>query len=207
MNRVKRQRGFSLIELVVVVFIILLISAMAAPRVTAAISNIQLRGAMNSLSGMLQRTRIIAVKTNRIIEARLGQTGGANVAYVDLDTDGSLRTTNNGRCPDSMANNCAEPLVQAANTITVDFTGPATALDATILGFTPTSPNPFNVAFNQRGVPCTPNPATSPTACASNVGFRYYFRMTDTFGTRWAAITVTPAGRIRVWTLTGTTWN
>jgi hypothetical protein len=62
---------------------------------------------------------------------------------------------------------------------------------------------PFEVVFNQRGLPCT---YIAATGVCTMTGYLYYFRLSSTLGDQWGAITVTPAGRIRVWTFNGADW-
>lgn len=208
--RQTEQRGFSMIELVVVMSIMLVVAAMAAPNLVSAISNYRLRTATTNLASLLQDARITAVKSNRILETRLGQKNGVNVAWVDINNDGSAGSA---PCIGNTSQNCTEPIVQSSNDVTIDYTGPTTALNTTsLLGFAlKANSSSFLIGFNQRGLPCEPNPTTgTPTSCpalASDKGYRYYFRVDGRFGTRWGAITITPAGRIRVWSLNGTNWS
>jgi|SRR4051794_38779585 prepilin-type N-terminal cleavage/methylation domain-containing protein len=200
------SKGFSLIELIVVIAIILVVSAISLPNIMASMDTFRLRSAVSGLAGLLQETRILAVQKNAIYEARLGSLNGENVAFVDLNWDSTPQST--------------EPLTAANANVNIDYTGPGTAFpEATLLGYTnaAASPNPFFIGFNQRGLPCVPSPATNrPTSCStgavttstsSRQGFLYYFRIDSTFGTKWSVLSITPAGRIRVWTLSGSTWN
>lgn len=213
-----RASGFSMVELLIVIVIILVITAIAVPNLTQAIQTFRLRGSVSSLAGLLQEARINAVKQNMITKTEFGAISGATVAFVDLNFDDKPGSY---PCFADKTTNCTEPLVPMASGVTNEFGKVPTALDsATYLGYTNTggdSSPPFLVGFNQRGLPCTPDPTTGrPTLCtlgklstskSSSNGFIYYFTNSTTFGARWAALTITPAGRIRVWTLAGTTWN
>jgi hypothetical protein len=44
------------------------------------------------------------------------------------------------------------------------------------------------------------------TGVCAPVAYQYYFRLASSFGDQWGAITITPAGRIRVWTYNGSNW-
>jgi len=200
-------KGFSLIELIMVVAIGLVVAAMAVPSLSRGIATIRMRESLGGAASLLQRTRIEAVKSNRIRAARYQVTQNTPFVWVDTNGDNTIQST--------------EPQVQLAREVEVQFSPnvpPTTFPSNTLLGYNQTaSPTPLNVGFNQRGLPCTPNTSTGlPTLCdlgtitttaGSNNCFLYYFKMTSYFGDRWGAITVTPAGRIRVWMLTGSTWN
>jgi hypothetical protein len=79
------------------------------------------------------------------------------------------------------------------------------------------SPEPFNLAFNQRGLPCTPDSTDSIIGSCilkglsdtetSSSSYQYFFKLESTFGDQWASVTVTPAGRVRTWVWNGSTWN
>jgi len=200
-------KGFSLIELIMVVAIGLVVAAMAVPSLSRGIATIRMRESLGGAASLLQRTRIEAVKSNRIRAARYQVVQNTPMVWVDTNGDNTIQST--------------EPQVQMAREVEVQFSPnvpPTSFPSSTLLGYNQTaSPTPFNVGFNQRGLPCTPNTSTGlPSLCdlctitttaGSNNGFLYYFKMTSYFGDRWGAITVTPAGRIRVWMLTGSTGN
>ena len=219
-NRQNGESGFSMVELLIVVVIILVIAALAIPNMTQAITTFRLRGSISSLAGILQEARIIAVKQNMITKTELGTISGASVAFVDLPLSSKFDDApGKYSCFQDTTQSCSEPVIQFATGVSSDFGNVPTSLDSnTYLGYDQKdSTAPFQVGFNQRGLPCTPAPVTGrPTTCSmgtlsttksSSNGFIYYFKITSAFGTRWSSLTITPAGRIRVWTLNGTTWN
>jgi prepilin-type N-terminal cleavage/methylation domain-containing protein len=205
-----KSRGFSLIELMIVLVISLVVAAFALPSMGGAITTMRLRSSMSSIAGILQETRIVAVKSNKFAVARTTNFNGANVFYTDLNF-------NNAYTP-AAGNTAAEPSVGIP--ISVSFqTTPPTALPTTSLlgaafaAAVTSQATVFNVGFNARGLPCTPtggSPVTgTPTSCATDgsVGYLMYFKIAGTFGDNWSAITITPAGRVHTWILNGTHWN
>ena len=205
----KRQSGFSLIELLIVIAIIMVIAAMATPNVMNAINNIRLRAGASELAGLLQQCRQRAVKDNRYYTVKpTNLTGSGLAAYVDLNFNNSF---------DNVAPS-PEPLIQFPANISVNSGAPNTAnlKNNCCSTFTPQNQN-ILPSFNSRGLPCVSpggNPPPANSVCnirdASNnpVGFLYTMNQPRPFGAvGWAAVSVTPAGRIRVWTYSGTTWQ
>src|SRR4029077_128546 len=142
-----RSRGFSLIELMIVLVISLVVAAFAMPSMSSAITTMRLRSGMSSIAGILQETRIMAVKSNRFNVARTTTFNGANLFYDDLDF-------NNAYTP-AAGTTAAEPSVQVASAVTFQTTPPTAFPSAALLGgnFTPTAATVFNVGFNARGLP------------------------------------------------------
>ncbi len=66
-----KQRGFSLVELLVVVGIILVISAVAVPTVARQIRQYRLGSSAGLLANFIQRTRFEAIKRNTTVSCRL----------------------------------------------------------------------------------------------------------------------------------------
>src|SRR6267143_6560010 len=81
----RRERGFSLLEILIVVFVILVIAAIVIPNVMLAVSNIRLRASAGDLAGLMQDARILAAKNNTNYAIRYGTPNGARIAYVDLN--------------------------------------------------------------------------------------------------------------------------
>ena len=183
-----RNRGFSLVELVIVVAITLVVAAVAIPRIMGSIYNIRLRSGISSLSGLIQTGRMWSVKQNRSYQVHFTTAGTSALAYVDLNADNNPQST--------------EPQVQLGGTIVKSSTlsGGPTALDATILGWTPTG-GTADPAFNPRGIPCA-----AGGSCPA--GLVYYFTDNRPTGINgWAAVSISPAGRVKTWIWTGSTWG
>ncbi len=189
----RKRRGFSMLELVVVVAILLIVAGLAIPNFLTMIANARLRGGMGSLSALLQNCRMTAVKKNKIMSVHFGVLADGPVAYIkDATITSPTRDT-------------TDPQVQLGAPVTKwtspSGTGAPTALDESILGFAPQTGDP---SFNARGMPCN----YSGTTCSSNIGFVYYFSDTRPMGaSAWAAVSITPAGRIKSWYWNGSAWK
>ena len=203
-----RQSGFSLIELLVVIGIIMVVAAMATPSIVNAINGIRLRSAASEVSGIMQQARQLAVRNNRYYTVKPTVVTGARAAYVDLNYNSAF----DGGAP------APEPMIQFPQGIAVVSAGaPNTAnlIGQCCATFTPQAAS-ILPSFNSRGLPCVgaANPPPANSACnirdagGNTVGFVYYMSQTRPFGAvGWAAVSVTPAGRIKVWTYSGTSWQ
>lgn len=180
--------GFSLLELVVVVAITLVVSAAAIPAIGTTIYNIRLRTGVNSVSGLIQNGRMLSVKQNRIYKVRFGTSGSSAMVYVDLNDDGIPQST--------------EPQVQLGGDIvkSVAPTGVSPApLDSTYLGQNPATGNP-DPYFDSRGIP-------HPVGSTNTPWLAYYFKDNRPLSPAgWAAISISPAGRVRTWIWNGSAW-
>ena len=190
----RSRRGFSLLELMVVVGILLVVAALAIPNFMTMTANARLRSGMSSFSGLLQNCRMIAVKKNRIMTVHFSVLSNGPVGYVKdaTVTSPTLEST--------------DPQVELGAPVTkvVSPTGPGAPgalLDSSTLGFTPQTGDP---SFNPRGMPCS----YSGTTCTPNAGFVYYFTDSRPMGKNaWAAVSVTPAGRVKTWFWSGSAWT
>lgn len=185
-----KQFGFTMVELMVVTSVGLLLSAIAIPNMLTVIAVTRLRSNISTLSGIFQDCRMLAVKNNSFMSTHFTTQTEGIIAYVKYSTDTSalIRT---------------DPQVELQDPI-LQYTTPndptVSALDNTLLGFTPQT---GDVSFNSRGLPCS----YSSGACTS-YGFAYYFKDTRRTGTSgWAAISISPAGRVKQWFWNGTAWG
>ena len=186
------RNGFSLIEVTVVVAISLIVGTIAIPNMVAVISNARLHAGVTSMSGLLQSSRMAAVKQNRTLTAHFTTEGTATlVGYVKLANDGT------GRLDTDMQAEWEAPVIMMT---TPSGTGAPTAISTSVLGFTPQTSEP---SFNSRGLPCL----YASGLCANN-GFLYYFKDTSRKGAKgWAALSISPAGRIKKWFWNGNEWT
>lgn len=185
------QEGFSLMEVLIAVAVVLVVSLTALPNVAIGIANVRLRSSMTSLSGVLQNSRMLAIKRNRTMTTHFLHTTYGVMAYVKRATDTSGLWTGDSQVQ-----------LQAPVSRLTAPSGPNAppALDSSTLGFTPQLGDP---SFNSTGLPCV----YSGGLCG-NYGFVYYFTDTRPMGQNgWAALSISPAGRLKKWFWNGTDWT
>jgi len=185
------RRGFSILEMLIAVSVLLILGAITIPSMVLVISNARLQGGGTSLAGLLQSCQMLAVKQNETITLRFTVLGNGPVAYLKPAADASGLA---GTDPQAQL---GAPLTKVT---TPSGPGAPSALTSTALGFSPQTGDP---SFNSRGLPC----AYSSGVC-SNAGFVYYFYDKRPLGpTGWIAVSVSPAGRIKRWVWTGSSWG
>ena len=185
------QRAFTLLELLIVVAILILVTTIAVPNVVVALSKSRMRASITSFSGVLQSTRMLAVKENRLMTTHIGVVSHGLVAYAKLATDSNPLAVHDSQIA------MEAPITEMA---TPTGLGAPPVISNGVLGFTPETTEP---SFNTRGLPC----AYSGGPC-TNKGFAYYFhdmRQGNTAG--WAAVSISPAGRIKKWFWNGSAWT
>src|SRR5258708_16721093 len=118
-------RGFTMVELVLVMFIMSVVAAFAVPNVLLTISNWKLRGSASDLAGLMQQARILAAKNNPqppvpVYAIRYAVQNGARIAFVDMKGDGVWHSSTpiNGVT-------ISEPLIQFGGA-TIPALGPPT---------------------------------------------------------------------------------
>ena len=177
-----KQRGFSMIELVVVVTIIVMLVAIAVPQLLNTIYTWRIRGAASSLAGLIQQARILAEKQNTTLPVYAG-TVETNAQGAFIGTSGSSWAA-------------GEPDVPYAPGVTNGSASNAPA--ALNPGFTAEAAG-TTLYFSGRGLPVK---SSGLTYVPSN-GVIFY--VTDIHG-GWSAVSVTGSGRSKTWIWTGS-WH
>jgi Tfp pilus assembly protein FimT len=214
--RKARQQGFSLLELGIVASIMLILGALAVPKVMRVMAETRLRGSATEVAAFLQRARMSAIRNNRFVTVRFANlpNNGGNLVYADTwptavpspAGDGSGNGQYDGTTPPPQNR---EPVIKlGSNVLFVQNGNPAFTANL----ITTAAPNfvsndaPLRVTWSARGLPCVSNngstcsnPGQAPTAFA-------YF-MNDGSPNDWAAITVSPSGRVKIWMWTGAAWQ
>ena len=190
----RSSHGFSIIELVVVMAIILAIAAIAVPKIQGVMEGVRLRSTVTDVNGLVQQLRIQAVKANRTyaIRTQAATAGNGVTLYIDYPT--TANPNGNSQL------DAGEPSIQLPlDTNLSDGTGAPATLPPNVAVPPYVVANPTTVWFNERGTPCN-----NPPSCNVSSPFLIYIQQTRPSGTPgWGAITVTQAGRIKAYTYTG----
>ena len=206
----KHEGGFSMIELVVVVAILLIVAGIAVPNILSMMHTSRLRGTASDFSGIVQATRIRAVQDDHFYSAYvLG-----SYAYVDLYPVSNTGASGNGGTSVDFVHDPVIGISQEVITVAVGSAPATTNLSSQFLpsgsGVTPKDGGAGTgapITFGPRGLPCTPQTATGGTVCDSAGGptaFWVFFKNNVTGA--FQAVTVSPAGRIRKWFYNGSSW-
>jgi prepilin-type N-terminal cleavage/methylation domain-containing protein len=205
-NRFSKERGFTLLELVVVLAVSLVVGAMAIPNFVTAVRSAHLKGAVSDYAGVLQSARIKAVDDDRYYSVYvLG--GAAQVAFVDIYPQQATGASGSG----GTQTDPKDPMVQISSEVAQRPVGaaPQTAnLQALFLPANATvvlgdgSVAASAITFGPRGLPCSATALTCKTHIpAGDIAYWTFFQ--DVSSTNWGAVTVTPAGRVQRWLFTG----
>jgi Tfp pilus assembly protein FimT len=184
-----------MIELLVVVAIILIVAAFGIPTMGRVIDGARIRGTLGTLSNLEQRCRMQAIKTNSSQRVHFVTSSGKVVLFV-------TRSTSTATVPattDIQLDLSNEFAIAAAPTSN------PTPLTAAIMWGSSIPPNvSVDPYFNSRGLPCVPD---LTGACATTSGFVNYFTYKSGNNTRWAAISISPAARMKAWYWYGNKWG
>lgn len=190
----KKTEGFSLVELVIVVAIVLVVSAIAVPAVQKVMDNYRLTSSGYAVASVLQEARMAAVKENR--------------PYYVQYNPGPAPNTVTAAPLESRAYTNTDPTAATAGNVAFQDPANLGGLDHTqldnYLGAGPATQLGGQIGFNARGLPCV-SPGGPSFVCQGPSAIEWF--MSNSNG-GWEAITVTPAGRIRTWRQTAAgTWQ
>jgi type IV fimbrial biogenesis protein FimT len=182
-KRKNRMRGFTILELVVVLAVIMIITTVALPSFIQAYRTYQLNDAATQVAGVLKFTRYEAIRLNVAaltpLKAQIRQAGKITNVFTDSNNDGTVQSTEKQILLSGNAN-----LVSAA-------TAPNTAGLATAVGvsaLTSVSLTSGFIAFDRRGAvtPAAVNVLYIGNLALPNLGNR--------------AVILLPSGSIQIWT-------
>jgi len=194
------QVGFSTVELVIVVAIILIVSGLVLPNVMQIWLDMELKAYTAETADLMQRARMMAAKNNATYPIGFQVSNGVQQVYIDLNRNGQLDAN--------------EPyidlgrVVMAASGAPSGGSGQPSAFTYAMDTSTGTPcDNSCTVAFHPRGLPCKYDITTSPPTCATPAAsyFVYYFQ--DSRPNGWSAVLVTKAGRTKSLLWNGSSWH
>lgn len=201
-----RRKGFTLTEVSIAMAVVMILSAVVLPGITNAYYNSILRGTVHEFSGLLQGARTAAVQLNSNIATGKLTEGSRQYLYADINDNG---TWENSSVSVNGVNISSEPVVALPRGVSIMFSpegpGAPSALDAEHTTFN--SVQERDIHFDPRGLPFGVETGP-PDVVVRDSGFVYYLTDTRPLGHNgWAAVSVTPAGRIKVWYWYGGNWG
>ncbi|HEV2103112.1 MAG TPA: hypothetical protein VGR58_10075 [Candidatus Acidoferrum sp.] len=186
-NRLSAQRGFSMIELVVVVGMIMVLSAISVPKIVNSMSVYKLNVASTSIQNLIEVARFNAVRRNTTLSLRQTVINGQAAFYVDIPNTAVYVNT--------------DPTYIVPTTVQI---APAGAPAAATTGLANTAALGGGcISFNSRGV-------VDYTNCGGGVQSVWFISLGLTNGNGgFRAVTLTPMGQAKSWTASpaGNTWG
>jgi prepilin-type N-terminal cleavage/methylation domain-containing protein len=177
--------GFSLVEMVVSIAVLLILAAVAMPSLTRAFASYQLNDAAARLAGIIKFTRYEAIRLNKPVDCQIQQTGAGWLVYGD---------TNRNHLPDPGE---TQDAITGQNTLlplggAIPSPGPiVTALGSPGLVLVTLSGSNAVLTFDSRGAVIT--------GSVSNV-YVLYLGSVSGADAGYRAVLLLPSGVVQVWT-------
>jgi len=201
---VRSRRGFSMLELMIVLAISMVVAAYAVPMFLQAYYDVRLKAACADISGLMQKARIQAARENAVFSIQY-RVSTVQEAYIDLNNSGSWDSsvTINGVAQ-------SEPIVDFGGTITVPTSaqsGTGAPSPYVLVGDTAgtTYNNSTTLGWSARGLPCAYVTGTCATPAAGY--FVYYVEDKRPNSIGYGAVVVTRSGRTKVVIWNGAAWQ
>jgi len=200
-KRLDQQRGFTLLEVLVVVAMALVIAATAAPTMTNVVSGARIRGTMSSMATYTQRARADAIRMNTTKSLWTVLSSGEYFVYsADGNNTAPGMTAADGLRP------AGKQVVYVGNPTSSNV--PAILDPAMAFGNSSIAVANGTISFNSRGIPCLWDTSTGLCGNSDSQAFVWYYVFQPPLGSnRWAALSVSPAGRIKNWYWDGAAWK
>lgn len=173
--------GFTMVELVGTMGVILVVGAIAVPSFISAYRSYQVSDAATQLAGILQATRLEAIRRNTTVNCIIQQTAGVTNIWTD-----SINNSTEDPGERQIIFNGAVNLIDAGNV-------PGTAtLTAALGGLTLTnaSVSSASLGFDQRGAVAGP--------ASGFVSALYIANLSDS-GAGYRAVILFPSGSVQTW--------
>ncbi|MHB8499985.1 MAG: GspH/FimT family pseudopilin [Candidatus Acidiferrales bacterium] len=184
------RNGFSLVELVLSLAVLLIITTIAIPVVVRSLQSYQLNSTASQLAGMLKFAKFDAIRQNTPVSCQIAQQGGNWLVWVD---------SNGNTIADQ-----AEPQMYIGGRLTLppESSVPNPAPIKTSLGvaassyaWTVLSGSIGSITYDQRGViGCVGN-----VTCNTSVVYVLYVGSPTDPNSGYRAVLTVPSGAVQVW--------
>lgn len=186
-----RDTGFSLLEMILSLVVVLILAAIALPEFTRAYRIYQLNSSASRLAEMLKLSRFEAIRRNTLVSFQVQQTGANWLAWCDPDNDGIAQVTET-----------QDPILAPISLLPAGPPPAPTAI-TTALGagavLTTLSGANATITFDQRGAVVVPPPPQINVLYLGNAADPDY---------GYRAVVLLPSGVTQVWSApAGGTWN
>ncbi len=188
-TRRSRQIGFSLVELILSLVVLLVITTLAVPVVVRSLQTYQLNSTASQLAGMLKFTKFGAIRQNTQVSCQIMQQGPNWLVWVDLNGNGSPDPTE----PQTIVTGSFTLLPAGSVPSTSSIS--STLGSASSYGWTVLSGSNGSVMYDQRGVVVLY--AGGPT---STTIYALYLGNPSDPSAGYRAILTLPSGAVQVWT-------
>lgn len=184
----KKNQGFTLLELMIVLAVIMVLGGLTVPKMMNTINDISLRYVASDLSGLLQSARMQAVRTNIAQSAMPGVQGAGTPIYY-IGKPGAAYAAGNTILP-------LNPNVTVWRGAGSGAPNEAAFLAGLLFTIDPTADAP---SFSARGLPCIV--AAGICNPILGQGFVMFLSKPAYVGNiPWAAVVVNPSAHIQIWT-------
>ncbi len=184
------RNGFSLVELVLSLAVLLVITTLAVPVVVRSLQTYQLNATASQLAGMLKFAKFDAIRQNTHVNFQVAQSGADWIVWVDSNGDG----VPNGAEPQMVisGNNTLLPAssVPSPGPILATLGAGSSAYTWAVL-----SGAPGSIMYDQRGVIISA--AGGPVVTAISA---LYLGNPNDPNSGYRAIITLPSGAVQVWT-------
>jgi len=212
---VRGQRGFSLLELLICLAVMMVVTVAAFPTINKNLQIIRLQSSAQDVATLAERARILSVKNNTTYSIVFTTVNNVQVACIDTNYDGTCGLTEPAVAMAKYVSLVTDGSGPSPNQITCGPVGSmACPAGFTGLNYVQQGPTAF-VSYNDRGLPCVgPVPTNEPigTRCdevvnGNPIGFLYKFVYVGANNPTYAAITITHTGLVSEWLYNGASWG
>jgi prepilin-type N-terminal cleavage/methylation domain-containing protein len=204
----RNLRGYSLLEMMITVAIMLVVAAFAIPNFMTSMKTARIRGSEADYASLLQVARTRAVNDDRYYSVYVQAAVGASppMAYVDIYPQNVNGTSGTGLGGGYKVGPPSDPMVPlspeavsktqasapSTGNLYTQFCGACAV--AIVKNTAPT--------WGPDGLPCAPAVSAGGTGTVCNsaggpIAYVTFFQSSTT--QEWDAVTITPAGRVKTW--------